>query len=115
MSNPARYNILLVRGDDFVDVWTIKDSSGNAIDLASATARMEINESEDGSGDALLVAESSTNTIVLGADGTMTFAVPRASTESLDFTTAYYDAQITVDDVRETILYGDVTLRKDIA
>lgn len=115
MSNPARYNILLVRGDTFADVWTIADSDGNLIDLSSATARMEINSADDGSGDALLVAESSNNTISLGADGTMTYNVPAASTATLDFTTAYYDAQITLDDVVETILYGDVTLKKDIA
>jgi hypothetical protein len=115
MSNPARYNFTLVRGDDFTDVWTIKDSDGVAVDLSSASARMVISSAEDGSGTDYLEADSSNSTIVLGADGTMRFAVPRASTESLDFSVAYYDAHIVVNDLKETILFGNVTLKKDIA
>jgi hypothetical protein len=115
MSNPARYNFLLVRGDDFTDVWTIKDSSGNLVDLSTAAARMVINSAEDGSGTDLLTADSSNNTIALTANGTWTFNVPAASTAALDFTTAYYDAQLTLLGKIETILYGEVTLKKDIA
>lgn len=115
MSNPARYNFTLVRGDDFTDVITVKDANGVAIDLSSASARFEINSAADGSGTAQLTANSASNTISLAADGTLTFAVPRASTEALDFTTGYYDLEITVNDVRETILFGEVTFKKDIA
>ena len=99
MSNPARYSFTLVLGDSFSDVWTVKDSAGTAA---------------DGSGTALLVATSS-DRIALGADGTMTFSVPAASTTALSFTTAYYDAWITLSGTKETILYGEVTGQKAIS
>ena len=114
MSNPARYSFTLVLGDSFSDVWTVKDSAGTAIDLSGGTARMEINTAADGSGTALLVATSS-DWIALGADGTMTFSVPAASTTALSFTTAYYDAWITLSGTKETILYGEVTGQKAIS
>lgn len=114
MSNPARYNFTLVFGDTFADVWTLKDSAGNAVDLSSGTARMEINSAVDGSGTALLVATSA-DYITLGADGTMRFAVPKASTSALTFETAYYDSWIELSDIRETILFGEVTGQKAIA
>ena len=104
----------IVRGDTFADVWTIKDSAGAVIDLSSGSAKCEINSSEDGSGTALLTANESDH-IALASNGTMTFSIPAASTSTLSFTTAYYDAEITVGGVTETILYGEVTLHKDIA
>ena len=114
MSNPARYNFTLVRGDTFADVWTIKDSDGNVIDLSGGSAKFEVNEEEDGSGSALLAANES-DWIALASNGTMTFSIPAASTAALSFDTAYYDAEVTIGGTTETILYGDVTLHKDIA
>jgi len=114
MSNPVKYNFTLVRADTFADVWTIKDSAGTAIDLSAGTCKFEINPESDGSGTAILTATQA-DYITLGADGTVTFAIPPAVTGPLDFVRAYYDFELTLATIVETILFGDVTLYKDIA
>lgn len=111
---PGRYHFTIVRGDTFDPVWTIKDSDNVAIDLSAGTCKFEINSEKDGSGTVHLTATEADD-ITLGADGTVTFNIPAASTISLDFSVAYYDFQITLAGVVETILFGEVTLYKDIA
>ena len=114
MSNPGNYDFTMVRGDTFADVWTVKDSDSVVIDLSGGTCKFEINSAEDGSGTSLLTATQA-NYITLGADGTVTFAIPDSVTSALTFTRGYYDFEITLATVVETLLFGAVTLYEDIA
>ena len=111
MSDPGRWNFMLVAGDTFPDVVTVSDSDGVAIDLSAGACRFDINSAEDGSG-TILVDVTDADYIALGADGTITFSIPTSVTSILDFTVGYHNLVITLSSVVETLLHGEVTLQK---
>ena len=115
MSNPAKYDFTMVKGDTFSDVWTVRDADGVVVDLSAGSAKYEINEKNDGSGDVYLTATTGGGGIALGSDGTITFSIASGTTAALTFTKGYYDFELTLSGVVETIMFGQVTLQPKIA
>ncbi len=86
---------------------------GSIRTLTGYTAQMQIRTNENAS--TPLADWSTSNYITINAGaGSLTFAVPYAVVAALGFTTAVYDLFLTYSGVKERVLYGPVTLSKQV-
>lgn len=109
-----QFNFELKRGDNWIGpTFVYQDSSGNAIDLTSYTARLMIKDEVDGDNTYVSIT-SGAGQIVLGADGTIVFNVAAAATAAWTWEYGYYDLELTVGGIVTTIVAGRIHLLGDI-
>lgn len=92
--------------------WLNKD--GSAKDLTGCTVNMQIRDEEGG---VILYGSWAVGSgFVLDApNGTISLIIPKTETETFNFPYAVYDIIVTWPDTNpDTVLYGDVILRKGV-
>lgn len=103
------YNLEILQGETFEKRITWKDKSGNVVDLSGYSAKMQIRNSK--SQTALLIIElSTTNGKITIVDNVIIITISASETASMNFTTAYYDLELTKASVVKRLLQGSVTL-----
>lgn len=91
----------LVRGDTWRRAWLLRDAAGQAVDLSSASARLQVR----GAAGALVVECSTANgrLVVHGPEGRIDVALAWPDAEALTPGRYVYDLEITRADERTTI------------
>lgn len=112
MTVPATHDITITRGDSKDMLLTVK-RNGTAIDLTGATVTGQIRETAD---DATVLC---TWTCVLANQttniGEVACSLDKTETAAITVTSAVYDIQVDwPSGNRDTVLYGAVTIRKDV-
>lgn len=108
-------HITIEQGSDFTPVMTWKDQNGTAIDLSGYTARMQIRESVEATSFIHELTTGNGELVLGGAAGTITFAIPSATTTAFSFDTAVYDLElISGTGIVTRLLKGDVTLSLEV-
>jgi len=107
----ARYNLVIDQGSDFAINFTVKDN-GSAKDLTGYSARAQMRTSKT----ATSVAATFTCTISTPSTGTVTMALPNATSSALTAGTYVYDLEIfTANDATVTrLIQGSVDLTQEV-
>lgn len=97
------------------DTWTLDfyyTADEVAVDITGATFRMHGRETVGGS---VTVDFSSYLSIVSAGAGHFRLTVPYATTAAYTFTTLFYDVEMTLSGVRETLFGGTITNKADLS
>mgnify|MGYP000916193735 FL=1 len=115
----ASINIERYRGDSHVEVFTVTDSAGAAVNLTGASARFTVKrETTDALADAILTRTSGVGGGITlgGAAGTVTVAFVAATMAALDPGRYVYDVEVTLADTTvNTVAEGSFTLLADVS
>jgi len=119
MALGTQNDITLHSGDTLVLEVTVKNASATAVDLTAATFAWAMSKKSASAvapqGAALLTkALASGITLIDAATGRIDITLDPADTESLAGT-YYHELQMTDTGVVSTVLYGSVTIVKDLA
>lgn len=123
MSNPARYDIEMYRGDDYSVVFDLTDINDVGIDMTGGEVIMQIRLSADSPDVLATYTTTISDTLddvgsVTVVNGRITASMAGTTTTGIDFgrhNDGVYDLQLTLSGVIETYLYGDVTISKDVS
>jgi len=118
MALGTQNDVTLHSGDTLTLEVTVNDSSGSAVDLTAATFTWAMSKKSNSAvaprGAALLTkALASGVTLIDAATGRIDITLDPADTESLAGT-YYHELQMTDTGVVSTVLYGSVTIVKDL-
>jgi hypothetical protein len=116
MSAPAGiYNITADQGATFTRQLTWKDSAGSVVNLTGYTARMQLRQSVDASGAAVLELTTENNRIVLGGTaGTIDLSVAATAMAAIDAKTYVYDLELVSGSVVTRLVQGTFELRGEV-
>jgi hypothetical protein len=116
MTAPAgTYNITADQGATFTRQLTWKDSAGSAVNLTGYTARMQLRQSIDASGAAVLSLTTENNRIVLGGTaGTIDLSVTATTMETVSPYTYVYDLELITGSVVTRLVQGTFEVRGEV-
>jgi hypothetical protein len=100
------YDFVVAQGQTFDDVFTWYGEDERAVDLSGWSAYMQVRTAADAT-DVALDLSSDDGSIVLGSDGTITFAVSSAGTAAVDAGSYKYDLfMVSPSGVADPLLSG---------
>jgi|TARA_R110000787_G_scaffold249934_1_gene355551 hypothetical protein len=107
----ARYNLVIDQGSDFAVNFTVNDD-GSAKNLTGYSARAQMRTTKS----ATSVAATFVCTIPTPANGTITLALPNATSTSMAAGNYVYDLEIftTSNAIVTRLLQGSVTLTQEV-
>jgi len=113
---PARYDFTIYQGQTLQKVLTLKNESGDAIDLNGYSGRL-MARVDKASDTTVITSEGDSANITVtvdDSDGTITLLMTAAQTAALDFNLAFWDLEI-YDATHVYRLYeGIITLSKEV-
>ena len=114
MALGTQNDVSMHSGDSLTLEITVNDASGSAVNVSSATASWALSKKATDSTaprGAALVTKSAT--IIDGPTGRVDVVLDPADTDALAGT-YYHELQVTVDGNVSTVLYGSITIAKDL-
>lgn len=111
----GKYDLVIEQGSTFERKLYWKDEDGNAIDLTSYSAIMDIRDKKDDA-NVIITLSTGNNRITLGgAAGTIILTIADADTDDLDFDWAFYDLELKNSSNKKVrLIQGRVKLSKEV-
>lgn len=109
----ARFDLAFEQGASWSKVFVWKDSNGNGVNLANWTIRMTVKPFP---GSATTIASTSSSIVVeySATTGYFTLSILASLTALMDFVRAFYDIEAVSGTTIRKLLYGAVTMEKDV-
>lgn len=111
----ATYDFEIEQGSTLIKPIVWKDSSGNPINLAGYSAKMQVRQSVS-SEDVLLELSSANSKISMGTtNGTLTLLLSATETAAITWRTGRYDLELTSSGAVVTrLLQGTITISREV-
>lgn len=103
----GRYDFTIYNGADWTQVWTVKDSSGTAVNLTGYSSSLVIKERPESSSTLLTLTESAGITLG-GAAGTITPVLTDTQVAALPTAKLFYYLTITTGSTTTRLMQGNI-------
>tara|TARA_R110000868_G_scaffold215932_1_gene466071 strand:- start:1030 stop:1386 length:357 start_codon:yes stop_codon:yes gene_type:complete len=109
------YNATIDQGSDWSVTITYTDSAGDAINLTSYTAAMQLRQNYNSEEADLTLSTTAGSIVITGATGTVVVSITAAQTGSLSSDFYVYDLELTSpEDVVTRLIQGQLTVAAEV-
>ncbi len=112
--NPGQYDITLVQGSTFSQVFTWRDSSGDLVNLTGYTARMQAREAVEAADTFISLTTENGGISLGGAAGTITLSITAVATAAITKNGVYDIELVSGGGIVTRLLQGNIILSKEV-